>query len=266
MRQFCMSKTGHRGTPEEQLQAAKCPTVSDCQTRAALLAVIEKREIRTFVQPIVSLKSDRVVGMEALSRGFEASPFESANDLFGASSHSGLTLPLEIACFQQALNYLDLLPGSRWLSINTSEMTLRWLCANGFPESAHKNRLVIELAEPSPADCTIELLATLRRLQSSGIPIVLDDVGCGFASMKAATRLRPDIIKLCTTVIRHVEKDSRSWDDLRITVTELHRSGQMVLAGGIETQAQADLMRELDVDFAQGWLFGRPYPAEHLRY
>ncbi|MDR1849747.1 MAG: EAL domain-containing protein, partial [Zoogloeaceae bacterium] len=90
----------------------------------------------------------------------------------------------------------------------------------------------------------------------------LDDTGCGFADWQAAETLRPDFVKLCITIIRSVGRGSEEvLADLREVISRLHQAHIKVLAEGVENEREAGLLAQFDIDYAQGWLYGKPYPA-----
>ena len=251
------------GLESSLAEAAQTTTVS-LSTRTALLQTLRCKHIRTFLQPIVSLRDGAVIGMEALSRGLPGGPFERADLLFDAAARSGLSTAVEILCIQQALPFLDRLPSSMWLSVNASAQTIRRLYGGSTPGHALSPRLVVELTEHLPTEDAQDLTAIFRRLRAGGVGIALDDAGCGYMSLATVSVLQPEIVKLCQTVTRHMDRSPETLAALGRTVKALQRLGHRVLAEGVETEAQAVLMRDLGVDYGQGWYFGRPFPAEEV--
>lgn len=251
---------------EDSLAEAAVTTSVSLSTRTALLQTLHHKKIRTFLQPIVSLRDGTVVGMEALTRGLPEGPFESADRLFGAAARSGLSTALEILCIQQALPILERLPSSMWLSINASAQTIRRLYGGGTPGHALSPRLVVELTEHLPTEDAQDLPAIFRRLRAGGVGIALDDAGCGYISLETVSVLKPEIVKLCQTVTRHMDRSPETLAALGRTVKALHRLGHQVLAEGVETEAQAAMMRDLGVDYGQGWYFGPALPAEEAEW
>lgn len=157
--------------------------------------------------------------------------------------------------------WLARIPQGQILSVNSSaglllEQEVQQLLA--------RENLWIELTEHLPLGQARRLLPVLADLAGQGASIALDDTGCGYADLQAARELRPAVVKLCITVIRALAQSDAVVQELQTTISQLHELGCMVLAEGVETQGQLELMRELNVDYVQGWYFGRPAPAQEV--
>lgn len=226
---------------------------------AAVSGLIADRALRTFLQPIVAFPSGTVLGYEALSRGPVGHPLERADALFAAASRSGLSQALEWACAEQALRWRPRLPDHLWMTVNTSLPLLQE------PEMLMmlaRPGVVVEITEHLPLDQAPEVLPLLHRLRSGGAAIALDDTGCGFADADAVAALRPDIVKLCITVIRGAGRDPSILPELAASVTGFRALGAQVLAEGVETAEQAAALAPMGIELAQGWLYGKPVAAE----
>jgi EAL domain-containing protein (putative c-di-GMP-specific phosphodiesterase class I) len=197
---------------------------------AALRALIAGQGLRTLLQPIVSLPSGKVVGYEALSRGPQGSALETANALFGAGERFNLTVALELACARQAVALAASLPEGCWLSIN---LGLAALSTPGVVEYLARPGIVLEITEHLPLDHAEAYAAFFAKARTLGALLALDDVGCGFANMKAARAIRPDIAKLCNTVTRNANRSSAHLAEIARTVAEVKAMGAEVLAEGV---------------------------------
>lgn len=124
--------------------------------------------------------------------------------------------------------------------------------------------VLFELTEHLPLDGAMELSAAVAGLRTQGFGLALDDTGCGFADLDTARVLRPDIAKLCITVVRHAGLGTLLDADIAGSVAQLHQLGCRVLAEGVETQAQHDALCACGVELAQGWLYGRPAAADDV--
>lgn len=189
------------------------------------------------------------------------SKIERADQLFETARRCGLAEQLEKSCLQAAMPWLARIPQGQILSVNSSaglllEQEVQQLLA--------RENLWIELTEHLPLGQARRLLPVLADLAGQGASIALDDTGCGYADLQAARELRPAVVKLCITVIRALAQSDAVVQELQTTISQLHELGCMVLAEGVETQGQLELMRELNVDYVQGWYFGRPAPAQEV--
>lgn len=217
--------------------------------------------IRTVVQPIVRLHDRQRVGYEALSRGPHDSPLASPDRLFAAAHAAGLGLAAELSCARLALERTaGRLADGEFLSINLGPAALA--CAADALPLAGRSDVIIELTEHLPLDAAEELRSAVGRLRELGLRIALDDTGCGFADLGTAEILRPDIVKLCITVIRNAGQGDPFVDAIRRAVRQFHALGAQVLAEGVESEAQHAALLDCGIEFGQGWLYSRPLALE----
>jgi EAL domain-containing protein (putative c-di-GMP-specific phosphodiesterase class I) len=246
-------------TRKELAALFDAPPSEDLVAEGALMKALEQKTLRTFLQPIVAFPSGETLGYEALTRGPAGSPVEGADRLFGAAARCGLAARLEIACAHAALEWADRLPNSQWLSINVSPLSL---ADAALRRALSRPDTVVEITEHLPLTGAHGLLPWLAPMRARGVWLSLDDTGCGYADVQTAEVLRPDFVKLCITIIKSVARDPQSMlGELRQTIAHLKRLGIGVLAEGVETRNEADLLSTLAIDYAQGWLYGKPRPA-----
>jgi EAL domain-containing protein (putative c-di-GMP-specific phosphodiesterase class I) len=253
----------HPETGELLALAEKAPAQEDLIAERALKSVLDNEHLRTFLQPIVSFPDAHLLGYESLSRGPEGSPVERADQLFGVAARLGLSRELEIACAWQALQHVDKLPAHQWLTINLSSLSLG---DEKLRRALARPRIIVEITEHLPLNDARELLPLIAELRAGGARLALDDTGCGFADLQAIEVLRPDFIKLCITIIRSVERSPKQvLGSLASTIAHIRQLGVDILAEGVENEREAQLLSGLDIDYAQGWLYGKPFPATEIR-
>jgi EAL domain-containing protein (putative c-di-GMP-specific phosphodiesterase class I) len=227
-----------------------------------LRALLNGTGLRIVLQPIVSLsRTPSVLGYEALARGPQGSALESAGALFETADNCGQRVALEEACAWSALALVDRLPAGQFLTINASADLL----ANPvLVEAMARPGVVVELTEHLPLDDAEGLLPIVSVLRRGGAQLALDDTGCGFADTDVAAILRPEIVKLCITVVRNAALEEAHRITIQDTVRRLQDLGCRVLAEGVETEIQADRLESIGATLAQGWYFGRPAPADEV--
>jgi EAL domain-containing protein (putative c-di-GMP-specific phosphodiesterase class I) len=120
------------------------------------------------------------------------------------------------------------------------------------------------LTEHLPLGKVDALRPTLDAARSKGARIALDDTGCGYADLDVAGVIEADIVKLCITVIGRLEQHPQVRTAVAEAAKLAHQNGALILAEGVETEGQARILKEIGVDLAQGWLYGRPFPASDL--
>ncbi|MCI4410105.1 MAG: EAL domain-containing protein [Thiotrichales bacterium] len=106
----------------------------------------------------------------------------------------------------------------------------------------------------------------LNLLQASGIEISIDDFGTGYSSLSQIKRLNVDRIKIDKSFVDDIATDGQSQTLVKAIITMAHSLGLRVLAEGIETEAQYQLLKALGCDEGQGYWFARPVPAEQFSF
>lgn len=230
--------------------------------RDDLHAILDGDGIRTLLQPIVAFDDGRLLGFEALSRGPAGHALERADRLFDAAARTGLTLDLERACALRAAKWADQLPSGLFLTVNVSAPLI---ADEAVRAALGRPGIVTEITEHLPLGRASELLPALAALRTAGGRVALDDTGCGFADTEAAQVLRPELVKLCITVIRSARRSPDVLPELRATIDRFRALGAQVLAEGVETEEERAALSGLGIALAQGWLFGKPVPAAEWR-
>lgn len=232
----------------------------DATAAAEVESILARRALHVLLQPIVRLRDRATVGYEALVRGPAGSPLERPDRLFDAAHAVGKNVEMELLCAELALERTrGRLPPGAFLTINLGPAAL--LCAADALPLAGRTDLVLELTEHLPLGEAEGLAEAVARLRGLGIGLALDDTGCGFADMDTARVLRPEIVKLCITVVRNADKGSPYIVAIAETARRLAELGCRVLAEGVENEAQHAALAGCAIELAQGWLYGRPEPA-----
>ena len=224
--------------------------------RGRLEHVLTAHEFHPVYQPIVDLATESVVGFEALTRFDDGTP---PDVRFAEADGLGLGPDFELSTIQAALDGASHLPSGAFLSINVSpSLVLRG--ARRFVKQVKTSTrgIVLELTEHVPIDDYPTVREALARLDVS---LAVDDAGAGFASLRHILELRPTYTKLDISLVRGIDGD-----DLRQALaTGLQyfaaRTGCGLIAEGVESVGEANMLRWLGIEFAQGYLFGRPEPA-----
>lgn len=214
-------------------------------------------ELEIVLQPVVDLVGGATIGLEALSR-FHGSPSVTPTAFFGAANDAGLGVELELIAAQQALTMLDLLPPDAWLAVNVSPSTATTPELAAMLARSDCHRLVLELTEHVPVEEYDELVAALARLREQGARVAVDDAGAGFASFRHVVRLRPDVVKLDMSLTAGIDTDPIRRALVASLLTFARSIGALVIAEGIETRRELDVLTVLGVPYGQGHLLGRP--------
>jgi len=126
------------------------------------------------------------------------------------------------------------------------------------------DRLKIEITESVLVESFTYIQTNINRLRDMGIKICLDDFGTGYSSINYLTRLPLDILKLDKSLLRDLNLNERSQIVFENLIRMAHGIGIQVVAEGIETKQQMELIRKLGCDYAQGYYIGRPVSADEV--
>ncbi|HXA43212.1 MAG TPA: EAL domain-containing protein [Candidatus Solibacter sp.] len=242
--------------------ARVAPPESAAAATAHIQSAFGPGSLSTVFQPIVSLADRSLVGAEALSR-FSASPRQGPDQWFAEATRAGLLIEADCAALKTAINASKDLPKGLFASCNaTPELVLSGSlqeCIQGHDVSA----LVIEITERAPINDYSAFARALAPLRNAGGRIAIDDTGSGFASLRHILRLEPDIIKLDRDLCQGINADPARIALASGLASFAFGIGASIIAEGIETQAELDVLTALGVQMGQGYLLGRPEPLSH---
>jgi PAS domain S-box-containing protein len=223
--------------------------------RARIHDIVEHHRFHAVFQPVIDLAAGTVIGFEALTRFTDGS----RPDLVFAEAHAvGLGRDLEAACLSVALADARDLPPSSWLSLNTTpSMVLGGALSHLL--SGTDRRVVLEVTEHEQVEDYAELRRALAAVP--GVRVSVDDAGAGYASLHHILELQPDLVKLDIGLVRGIETDPARQAMVAGMRHFAAETGTDLLAEGVETDAEADALRRLGVELAQGYLFGKPAPV-----
>lgn len=233
-----------------QLRSRSADTLSETRIRA----IIAEQRFRPVFQPIVDLAQRTIVGYEALTRFSDGSR---PDEVFAAAARCGLAIELEAATLEAALAASGPLPAAAWLNLNVSpefvlahEPLASILAQWGW-------QIVLELTEHIVVTDYVALRAALERL-GPNVRLAVDDAGAGFASLRHILELRPDYVKLERGIVRRVHRDPARQALVAGLVHFAGRTGAVLVAEGVETEAEARQLGRLGVTLGQGYRLGRP--------
>jgi diguanylate cyclase (GGDEF)-like protein len=233
---------------------------------SALIArVAATGAIRAVFQPIYDLTTGAPRGFEGLVRPLPTSGFNDPGTMFAAAEATGRTAELDIACLNTVMEAASRLrlPGS--LTVNLSPRTLemdefsiqaflRMIARHGLDP----RRIVLELTEREAVENIERLRSAVEACRVAGIRVAADDVGAGNAGLRLLSQLRFDIVKIDLSLVQGGKGQSQSLEIVRTLRDLADRWGALVVAEGIETPAQLDVVRSLGIGAGQGYLLARP--------
>lgn len=239
---------------------------------AGLRTALERGELELFYQPIVALADGRPAAAEALLRWHHPELGLLMPDLFlpmleesSMGEEIGAWTILE-ACRQAARWNANGEPGLR-MGVNVTPAQFKSGRLVPVVEAALRatgldpGRLCIEITEQNQLADTEQTRATLAALKELGVLVAIDDFGTGYSSLGYISRLRPDELKVDKSLVTDVDSDAER-AGLVVAALAMARSLRlMVVAEGVETEAEQAFLQAHGCDMAQGFLHARPIPA-----
>lgn len=242
-----------------------------------LRRAIDRREFVLYYQPVVDLQSLKIVGLEALirwrhpERGLIA-----PTEFIPAAEDCGLILPIGDWGLAEACTQIR-----AWTRENPENESLR-VCVNlsarqfsrkGLADHVESllmqsgtssSQLGLEMTESSLIPNMGTAVEVLEGLRALGISISMDDFGTGYSSLSYLHSFPIDVLKIDRSFVGRMTEGDQPLQIVR-TIIELARVLNIdVVAEGIETTEQYELLRELGCRFGQGYLFAKPLPAEQV--
>lgn len=215
-------------------------------------------------QPIVDVSTHRPVGFESLAR-FATDPYRTPDVWFAEAGLVGRAVELEAKAIRLALDGLAQLPPSVYLTINASPETI---VKGALAEALYGqplDRLVVEVTEHQAIERYDEIGDAIGPLQEHGLSLAIDDAGAGYASFRHVLNLHPHIVKLDISITRAIDAD-RSRRALAAALCGFaSETGCRIVAEGVETQAELEVIRSLGIGRAQGYHLGRPMSLTDAR-
>jgi diguanylate cyclase (GGDEF)-like protein/PAS domain S-box-containing protein len=255
---------------EANMQAA---AIRRLKLLAELRNAVPGNQLELYFQPIVDLSSNRIVKAEALLRWRHASGALLSPDTFiGVAEESGLIHEIGDWVFRTAAHYSkrwsDMLARDFQVSINKSPVQFQ-AQADAADWVAHLDEIRlgprcinVEITESLLLNLSDTVLAKLAALQSSGMQVSIDDFGTGYSSMSYLKRLDIDYLKIDQSFVKELVHDNFSRTITETIIVMAHKLGLKVIAEGVETPEQCAALSRAGCDYAQGYLFSRPVPAD----
>jgi diguanylate cyclase (GGDEF)-like protein/PAS domain S-box-containing protein len=243
--------------------------------RAELSGALERDELHLDYQPIIDVATGRIVSVEALLRWHHP--------------ERGIIPPLEFIPFAEESGLI--VPIGRWVIETACHEAATWQSVAGWPVAVAVNvsgtqlsdpelvphvrgalersglapeSLVLELTETVLMEDTVQTIRVLEALKEIGVRISVDDFGTGYCSLAYLRRFPVDDVKIDRTFIDELGRVPTSSTLASSIVTLADSLGVSAVAEGVETEEQIAILRDLDCELAQGFLFSRPVDAARL--
>jgi PAS domain S-box-containing protein len=240
------------------------------QLETDMRRAVEQGEFRVYYQPIVSLKDGQIVGFEALTRWHSPRGLVMPNDFIPVADETGIILSinrqlLPEAC-KQLLSWQQQFPSNPPLSLSVNISPKQFTQAD-LPaqigqllqqSGMHPGCVDLEITETIAMADAEKSAGMLSGLKALGVGLDIDDFGTGYSSLSRLQSFRVDTLKIDRIFVSRMDTDHETFEIVRVIVMLAHSLGLKLVAEGVETQAQLDLLKGLGCERAQGYLFSKP--------
>ena len=236
-----------------------------------LRVATEQQEFVPYYQPIVDLKTQRLVGFEALIRWQHSiRGFISPADFIPVAEETGLIMPIsrwmvrsaceQIATWQRQFTGMEDLR----VSVNLSGKDLRQ------PNLVETIRQILDQVQLAPASLTLEITESmlieniertidlLRQLRTLGVNVGIDDFGTGYSSLNYLYNLPANYLKIDQSFVGHMQPGDKNYKIVQAIVNLSDQLALAAIAEGIETTQQLEWLKAMNCELGQGYLFSRP--------
>jgi diguanylate cyclase (GGDEF)-like protein len=230
----------------------------------AVRRVLSDRKLSMTFQPIWKLATGTVLAFEALTQPAADSGLSGPQELFDIAEHMGRVHELDALCVEKILAHAAELPPDTLLFMNLTPQSLvsdllteATLLEGVVSAGLEPSRVVLEITERALVNLA-EVVQKARHLRQLGFRIALDDVGAGNAGLEMLSQLSVDFVKIDRTVVVKALTDQAVRSVFLGIITITRESQIPVVAEGIENAEMLAFVQQAEVQYAQGYLLGRP--------
>lgn len=233
---------------------------------------IKKNQFEMYYQPKLDLNTGRAIGAEALIRWIHPEKGRISPDIFiGVAEETGLIIPLsnwllDNVCAQIALWNKIGLPEMQ-IAINLSALQFQdpdlvgKVAATISKHGLDPRQIELEITESAIMDDASEAIKVLEKFRELGVSLAIDDFGTGYSSLSYLKQFPVHTLKIDQAFVREIEADSADAVIVRAIIGLCMNFNMKIVAEGIETQEQGELLREFGAHTGQGYFFAKPMPA-----
>ena len=249
----------------------------ELEVAAALKDALTAGELTAHYQPIVSLADGRVLAVEALARWPHPQwGWVSPTEFIPLAERNGMIIPLGMWMLAEAARqasawrkqYPDALPSGVFVNVSPRQLSqpnfVQFLTETLSDHDANPSDLGIEITEHVFIDTAAQLDQNLVALTQMGIRFSLDDFGTGYSPLSSLRRFPLAALKIDSSFTSDISCDTDSHPITTAVINLAHGQRLLAIAEGVETKEQAERLRQLGCDAAQGYYFARPQSASEL--
>ncbi|MET0009213.1 MAG: EAL domain-containing protein [Candidatus Thiodiazotropha sp. 6PLUC4] len=229
----------------------------------------ERHEFSVFYQPVIDLKNNRIVAAEALLRWNNPVLGKVSPDEFiPIAEQTGVILGIGRYVLQQAVanavDWREMLGHDFKIAINLSPRQFRDAMLVDYVKDLLRERglkadsLVLEITEGVLMSGQRDIDEAVARLHKANIHLAMDDFGTGYSSLSYLRKYPFDVLKVDRSFVNDLTDDPADCELVNASIMMAHGMGLEVVAEGVETEGQLSLLRDMQCEYAQGYLFSKP--------
>lgn len=239
---------------------------------ADLKWILDNESIITYFQPIVKTDSLDIFAYECLSRGLKKdSSIMPPNLMFESARKTEMIFNLDRQCRLSALKnakkhninkkiFINFAPTSIYNPVFCLRDTVRAAEDLNFDFS----QIVFEVVESERVENIAHLKNIIDFYIKKGFEVALDDVGSGYSSLNLLAEIKPNVIKIDMNLIRNIDKDPAKKAIVNSLVFLSKELNSVTLAEGVESKTEYEIIKNMNIDLAQGYFFAKPSPEPIL--
>jgi len=240
-----------------------------------LRIALEENQFELYYQPQIATSDDRLCGVEALIRwNHPQNGVVSPIEFIPVAEEIGLIVPMGAWVLDQACQQISAWQKQGFKQVRMSvNLSANQLKSSQLVELVRTSldkyhldgtSLELEITESVAMKNPQKAIKTLEELRAMGIYLAIDDFGTGYSSLAYLKRLPIQTLKIDREFIRDIETDQNDASISTATIALAHSLGLRVIAEGVETQGQRDILARKQCEVLQGYLYGKPMPAQEL--
>lgn len=242
--------------------------LSKFKLESELRSAINDSEVQTVFQPINDMQNGKVAGFEALSRWTHPERgFISPAEFIALAEETDLIIEVGDLVFNRAIDLLTQLPEQVFININVSSKQLddAKFLSRVFKKVKANNinpkRLKLEITETMVVDFKLAN-HWLQKCRKIGFPVCADDFGTGHSGMEQLVELDFDVLKVDQVFIKNMFKNQRYQTVLKSIVSMAKSLNTQLVAEGVESEKEYEVLKAMNFNFGQGYFFGKPMSGE----
>ncbi len=226
--------------------------------------IINQNRLRLFYQPIIDNKTDEVSKYECLIRAIEGEKVIPPFQFLQAAKTRGLLPSITKFVISESFRYFSDRDIAFTINITEEDLKANYLVDYLIQQSKryhiHPSRVYLEILESLTADQTDETITQFNLLKQIGFQIAIDDFGAESSNLSRLLTYDADIIKIDAQFVKHLDTDPNSVKIVETIVSLSHKLGAKTVAEFVHNKEIYRIVKELGVDFSQGYYLGEPKP------